>query len=164
MSRRNKILLAVIGLVLVGFIVIQFLPVGRLTWTLQRNPNPPVEVQINWNSAEAERLARIACYDCHSNETIYPWYAQIAPVSWLVTRDVNRGRRAMNFSEDPASEYDMGDFRWHLFNNMPPRVYRVMHPEANLTDDQRQQIYDALAAALPEAEHDGDMDMDMDAG
>lgn len=164
MSRRKKILLGAVGVLVAGFLVLQVLPVGRLTWTLQRNPNPPVQVEIDWGSAETEDLVRRACYDCHSNETVYPWYAQVAPVSWYVTRDVNRGRRAMNFSEDPQSEYDLGDFRWHMYNNMPPRIYLVTHPEANLTDEQREQIYLALMAALPGAEHDDDMDMDMSEG
>jgi hypothetical protein len=60
--------------------------------------NPPVVGEVA-APAEVKSVLRRACYDCHSNETRWPWYSQIAPVSWLIGRDVKEGRRLLNFSE-----------------------------------------------------------------
>jgi hypothetical protein len=80
-----------------------------------------------------------SCSDCHSNQTVWPWYSHVAPASWLVVSDVNRGRAAMNFSdwtkysakqqreylEDICSEISQGE--------MPAVQYTLMHSEARLT-------------------------------
>ena len=83
------ILLVVIGL----FLVIQFIPYGK------DYINPPVVSEPNWDNPQTRELAKKACFDCHSNETVWPWYSKIAPVSWLVYRDVVEGRQLMNFSD-----------------------------------------------------------------
>ena len=72
---RGTLALVVIGIV--GLVVIQFVPVER--------PNPPVLREPNWDSPETRALAQRACFDCHSNETTWPWYSQVAPVSWLTS-------------------------------------------------------------------------------
>lgn len=159
MSRARKIIIGFLVLVVAGFLVLQIIPVGQIRPVLARDANPPVEVQITWDSVEAEGLLRRACYDCHSNETAYPWYAHIAPVSWLVTRDVNKGREAMNFSEDGTNAYDLGDLEWHLYNDMPPRQYTLIHPDAKLTEEQKALVLAAFKTAFPDASHEG-MDMD----
>jgi hypothetical protein len=110
---------------------------------------------IAWDSPETEHLARLACYACHSNETEYPWYAQIAPVSWLVTRDVNKGRRGMNFSEDAETEYSLVDLESHLYSDMPPRIYLLLHPEARLNEEQKALLLKGFQATLTEASHEG---------
>jgi hypothetical protein len=89
------ILLAIIGVVLVLLIVIQFIPVNR--------SNPAVTSQVSWDSQTTADLVQRACMDCHSNETIWPWYSYVAPVSWLVYYDVERGRSQLNFSTFEAS-------------------------------------------------------------
>jgi hypothetical protein len=71
------------------FVLIQFVPVDRT--------NPPVEGEVPAPPEVREVLQR-ACYDCHSNETNWPWYSRVAPVSWLVARDVHEGREHLNFS------------------------------------------------------------------
>jgi cytochrome c551/c552 len=78
------------GLLVVGLIAIQLVPVNHT--------NPPVTAPIKWNSAETEALARRACMDCHSNETVWPWYSNVAPASWLVYYDVVEARSRLNFS------------------------------------------------------------------
>lgn len=148
MSRRRKLLLIILALPVVGFILIQIIPVGRFIPVLERNPNPPVTQTIEWDSPETERLVRMACFDCHSNETVWPWYSQIAPVSWLTTRDVNRGRTGLNFSEMTADKFNLDHIEAHLYWNMPPRLYTIMHPEANLTDDQKAAILAGIAATF----------------
>ena len=91
--KRSKIGLALLvigGLLVAVFLAIQFIPVQR--------SNPAVASAINWDLPQTEALARQACMDCHSNETIWPWYAYVAPVSWLVYYDVQRGHSELNFS------------------------------------------------------------------
>ena len=78
------------GLLAVGLIAIQLIPVNRT--------NPPVTAPIKWDSPTTEALARRACMDCHSNETVWPWYSYVAPASWLVYFDVQEARSRLNFS------------------------------------------------------------------
>lgn len=89
-SRWVIAVLAVVGVLLLGFIAIQFVPVNRT--------NPPVTTQIKWDSAQTEALATRACMDCHSNQTTWPWYSYVAPASWLIYYDVQRGRQELNLS------------------------------------------------------------------
>lgn len=141
----RKIILGVIVIGLVGFVALQF--VGGFVPLFART-NPPVTYQIQWNSSETEALIRTTCYDCHSNETVWPWYSYVAPVSWLVARDVNEGRDALNYStgegelegEDMIDEIRDGD--------MPPANYLLMHPEANLTTEQRAQLIAGIEATF----------------
>ena len=109
--------------------------------------NPPVSTTIQWDSAQTEQLAQAACFDCHSNETRYPWYATIAPVSWLVNKDINEGRRKLNFSTDQRFETDemLKEIRR---GTMPMDIYLPLHPEANLTAQQKQQLMDGLQATF----------------
>lgn len=87
-----------------------------------------------------------ACADCHSHNTVWPWYSQIAPVSWLLVRDVQEGRRHLNFSEwgnYPANKKSKkfsqiaGEVEE---NNMPMAPYILMHPEANLSVEERKRL------------------------
>lgn len=96
--------------------------------------------------AQIETLLTRACYDCHSDQTRWPWYSRIAPVSWLVARDVALGRQQLNFS-DWGSYYPqtrMRKLQWMgrvlRERSMPPWSYRLMHPEARLTGDQRAEL------------------------
>jgi hypothetical protein len=152
MSRGRKLILGLIGLGAIGFMVIQFVPAGNFKAALADPGNPPVKNSIVWDSTETERLVRTACYDCHSNETVYPWYARVAPVSWLIARDVNQGRWAMNFSEDPLDSFNTGDMEWHIYNDMPPRLYLPLHPEARYNDEQKAQLVAGLKATFGESE------------
>ena len=109
--------------------------------------NPPVTGEIE-TSPEVKSLLKRACYDCHSNETTWPWYTNVAPVSWLVIDHVNEGRRELNFSEwagyepkrqahkldEVAKEIEAGD--------MPLSGYAPMHPEAKLTDAEKKTLID----------------------
>jgi hypothetical protein len=159
MSRNRKIAVALFGLMVAGFLVIQILPVGWIRPWLVRNENPPVLTTINWDSPETERLTRTACFDCHSNETVWPWYSYIAPASWLVLRDVNQGRAALNFSEEGPEDFDMDDFEWHIYNDMPKWIYLVMHPEAEYPDEVKAQLIAGLRATFG-LSSDGESDME----
>lgn len=148
MSRLRTTVWVMAGLLAAGLLLLQFVPVGNVVTSLRREANPPVVQVVVWDSPATEGLVRAACFDCHSNETVWPWYSQIAPVSWLVTRDVNRGRAGLNFSEDAPGEVDVDDIEWHLYHDMPPAVYLALHPEANLTDEQKALLLDGLRATF----------------
>ena len=90
----KKILLWAIGIAVVVFIAIQFVPYGRSS-----HSNPPATNPFQWTDPQAEAIARESCYDCHSNETKWWWATNIAPFSWLVQRDVDEGRSRLNFSD-----------------------------------------------------------------
>jgi hypothetical protein len=134
MSRRGRILLRAGALTLVAAgIGIQFVPVPDI------GTNPPHRFQIDAPPPVAGILRR-ACYDCHSNETKWPLYSRIAPGSWLMARDVHRGRNHLNFSEwGSADEDERQDDRescWEQIQSgaMPPRVYLPLHPSARLSE------------------------------
>jgi len=90
--KKRVILWVVIGIVILT-LLIQLIPLPV------RNNNPPVVAEPNWDSPQTHALVKRACFDCHSNETIWPWYSYIAPVSWLVYNDVMEGRSRLDFSE-----------------------------------------------------------------
>ncbi|MEP7384486.1 MAG: heme-binding domain-containing protein [Gemmatimonadota bacterium] len=118
----------------VAFVAIQFVPVSRT--------NPPVESEVP-ASAEARSVLRRACYDCHSNETVWPLYSKIAPVSWLVVRDVNEGRKEVNFSTwnrlATKEQIKKLDKSWKEVKEgeMPLWFYLPPHPDARLSPADR---------------------------
>ena len=142
MLRALKLSAAVLGGLLVG---VQLVPYGR------DHDNPAVTRDAPWPSAEARRLAVAACYDCHSNETDWPWYSNVAPMSWLVQRDVDRGREAVNFSTwDRRQDEDGDDLAEAVADgSMPPRNYLLLHADARLSPEEEAALRAALDA-LPE--------------
>jgi hypothetical protein len=121
------------------FVAMQLVPYG---W---KHSNPPVAADTPWPSDEARAIAVKSCYDCHSNQTDWRWYSYVAPSSWLVRRDVDRGRAELNFSEfgdDNNAMRDAAESVWRL--EMPPRNYTLLHPDAKLTDDERRILLEAL--------------------
>jgi hypothetical protein len=138
--------LAWVGLGVVGiFVAIQFVPYG---W---RHPNPPVTLNAPWPDPAAEAIARESCYDCHSNETDWRWYSYVAPMSWLVRRDVEDGRDKLNFSTwdtGPGSVDDAIDQA--AGGSMPPDQYTRIHGGAELTEDEVATLVAALAQ-MPDA-------------
>ena len=91
-----------------------------------------------WDSPQTRALAKRACFDCHSNATVWPWYSHIAPVSWLVQKDVNGGRRHLNFSEWTKPSRHAGHAAEEIKGgDMPLSYYLPMHPMAKLTDAEK---------------------------
>lgn len=128
--------------VLLGAVLIQFIPFGRT------RANPPETREPVWSSPQTRELMRRACFDCHSNLTVWPWYSNIAPVSWLVQRDVNDGRRHLNFSEWDRTQRHAKDVAAQVKGDeMPPWFYLPMHPAAKLTAAEKQ----ALLAGVEES-------------
>ena len=124
-----KKLLGLLALTLmVLFLLIQLVPYERdIT-------NPPVIQDAPWSSLQARQVAQRACYDCHSNETVWPWYSRIAPVSWLVYRDVQEGRSKLNFSQWGRGKQEVEDIGEVIAQDeMPPLQYLLAHPSARLS-------------------------------
>lgn len=127
--------------------------------------NPPVEaghdlLTTNPPPPAVATLLRQACYDCHSNETKWPWYARVAPVSWWVVGHMKEGREALNFSEWPHGDaYVAGDQLGRIGDlvqsrkmPLPSYTWLGLHPEARLTEEQRGRILkwtEQAAQALP---------------
>jgi hypothetical protein len=100
-----------------------------------------------WPDAESERIARASCYSCHSNETDCPVYSYVAPMSWLVRRDVEAGRDELNFSDWPDDAGEADDAIETIEEgSMPPRRYTLIHRDAELTDAEARTLVEALAA------------------
>lgn len=141
----KKVLKRVVIVLVVLLVLIQVVPYGR------SHANPPVTGEPAWDSPRTRELAKRACFDCHSNETVWPWYTWVAPVSWLVQSDVDEGREHMNLSEfdkgakhadDAAEEVEGGD--------MPPGNYLLMHADARLGDAERAELVRGLKATFGE--------------
>jgi cytochrome c551/c552 len=130
------------ALLIVAFIGIQFVPVER--------SNPRVAGEID-APAQVKEILRRSCYDCHSNESVWPWYSYIAPASWLVSDDVTEGRAELNFSEwnsydDKKKQKKIKEI-WEEVEEgeMPQWYYILMHPEARLSDADKKTLRDWTA-------------------
>jgi hypothetical protein len=106
--------------------------------------NPPVVPSRSLAShekvpGEVQTILNRACGDCHSNETSWPWYSHLAPLSWVITDDVNQGRRHMNF-QDWDAQTSPREAHDHILDictevqqkGMPPFSYRLVHPDSRL--------------------------------
>lgn len=139
----------------VAFIAIQLVPVSRT--------NPPTQGGFR-GSTEVVSVLRRACYDCHSNETAWPWYSRIAPVSWVIAHDVNKGRAALNFStwnqlsEEKQAEAMNESLEEVAESKMPTWYYVALHPEARLsvTDQSVLRGWSGSAEGGKERERDDD--------
>ena len=142
MSARRGLKLAFIALVVV-VVAIQVVPYGH------DHTNPPVIKEPAWDSAETSRLVHAACFDCHSNETKWPFYANVAPGSWLMMSDVEGGRRHMNFSEwnrsQPAADAAPEMVR---SGKMPLWQYTLAHAQARLSQADREKLAAGLQKSL----------------
>jgi hypothetical protein len=124
---------AAIGVVVV-LVAMQLVPVGVT--------NPPVESDIP-TSPEVKAVLRRACYDCHSNETVWPWYSRIAPISWLAAWDVHEGRAELNFStwNQYTTQEQVKKLKesWEKVQEgeMPPWYYLPVHRDAGLSAEDR---------------------------
>jgi hypothetical protein len=127
--------IAVVGLaLLIALVAIQFVPV--------QTSNPPVTGDVP-TSPPVKTVLRRACYDCHSNETQWPWYSRIAPISWLLARDVREGRAELNFStwNQYSTQQQVKKLKesWEEVaeGEMPPWFYVPAHRDARLSAQDR---------------------------
>ena len=135
----------------VGFIVLGILALMQVIRIDTVNPvvSPESDYLVMTNaSPEIADILKTSCYDCHSNETNYPWYAQIAPVSWFLKKHINEGREHLNFSKwaDYPATKQMSKRQECMEEleggEMPLKSYTMIHAEAKLTDVSRQALID----------------------
>ncbi len=140
---KKKIVLGVLIGLIAGGILIQFLPYGH------DHTNPPVTGQPQWDSQQTRDLVTRACYDCHSNQTTWPWYSNVAPLSWLIQHDVEAGRSRLNFTEWNQSQRGVENAaRQVQSGTMPQWYYVVLHPTASLTPAEKQTLVQGLQTSL----------------
>jgi len=146
MPRLVRTVLVALGAVAGLFVLVQIVPYGRT------HSNPPTTMEPSWDSPRTRELAVRACFDCHSNHTTWPWYANVAPFSWAVQFDVEVAREVVNFSEWDRP-YALGAYSGQrtLDGNMPPYKYMLAHPEADLTPQERIDLARGLDATLGRA-------------
>lgn len=129
--------------VMVVLLVIQLVPYGR------NHVNPPIVSEPAWDSTATRQLAKQACFDCHSNETQWPAYASVAPVSWLIQHDVDQGRAVLNFSEWQRSQKEASESAKVVGEGeMPPAIYRLMHAHARLSSTDLNRLSNGFAKTL----------------
>jgi hypothetical protein len=127
---------------------IQLVPYGH------DHSNPAVRAEAPWPDDESRAIAERSCYDCHSNETDWPWYSNVAPMSWLVQHDVDEGRSELNFSEWPPDDADdLHDPVEH--GEMPPAKYTRLHGDAKLSAAERDHLEEALRQMERDDDHAG---------
>jgi len=139
----KKIVVGVLLGFIIGGIAIQFLPYGH------DHTNPPATAEPQWDSPHTRDLAVRACYDCHSNQTAWPWYSNIAPISWLIQHDVVEGRSRLNFTDWNAPQREADNAaRIVQRGEMPQSYYVMLHPSANLTAAEKQTLIKGLQASV----------------
>ncbi len=137
------ILLLVVGLGVFLMLAIQIVPYGR------NHANPPIVSEPKWDSPETRQLFKRSCFDCHSNETNWPWYSNIAPASWLVQHDVEEGRGVFNFSDWQNAGMDAGEIAETLDEGkMPPAQYLLIHANLKPSSAETQKMIQGIVQTL----------------
>lgn len=130
----------ILSAVAIAAVVMQFIPYGK------NHVNPPVVSEPKWDSPRTKELFTSACANCHSNQTTYPWYSNVAPISWLIERDVQEGRALLNVSVWGVQKKNEGGeaAKEVREGEMPPLYYLPTHPEAKLSKSQKQELISGL--------------------
>ena len=152
MAEQKKKLLNRVAYTGLGVIIaMQLVPYGR------DHTNPSSRKEPAWDSPQTRELVVRACFDCHSNETRWPWYSNVAPVSWLLQHHVHEGREHLNFSEwdkpqkhavEAAHEVEEGE--------MPLWSYLLLHGEAELPEEDKQALMRGLEATFGKEDEHGE--------
>ncbi len=146
-TTTKKILFTTLALMLIIFISIQFIRPERniSNQILQTDVSNTFNIPRN-----VYTLLKNACYDCHSNNTNYPWYSNIQPVGWFLAGDIKNGKSKINFSEFGALSLrrqisKLRGIETQIKNGtMPLSSYQLMHKEAQLTEKQKGLLIDWL--------------------
>ncbi len=145
----SRVLLFLGGLL----VAIQLVPYG---W---RHTNPPVVAEPGWDAPRTHELFSRACADCHSNQTKWPWYSRVAPVSWLVASDVEEGRSKLNVSEWNRPQKNASKAAKEVRGGeMPLATYLLAHPEARLSPAEKADLVAGLTATFGSKSGDGEKD------
>lgn len=135
----------------IGFVVlllaIQLVPYGR------DHSNPAITAEPAWDTPRTRELSQVACFDCHSNEVVWPWYSNVAPISWLVQNHVDEGRRKLNFSEWDRKQETDEVVESIEDGDMPPGYYLLTHRAARLSAADEQALIDGFVAMFGRGKH-----------
>lgn len=146
----KKILFGLLGI----FFLIQFIPVDR--------NNPEIKNEPQWDSPQTRELTKNACFDCHSNQTDYPWYSYLAPMSWIIKKHISEGREQLNFSEW-NNEFDAEEIADEIREGeMPLFSYQLLHSHARLTKEQTDSLILGLTKTLSARKDNNGSDYDED--
>ena len=144
MSRTKKVLLSLLAV----FIVIQFFRPEKNT----SSAPTPNDLFAHYQAPDSlKQLIKTACYDCHSNNTVYPWYSQIQPVAWWLDDHIKVGKKKFNFSEFASYDAKKADHKMEELiemvkeKEMPLQSYTMVHTDSKLTDEQRVAMTDWAA-------------------
>ncbi|WP_294234610.1 heme-binding domain-containing protein [uncultured Chryseobacterium sp.] len=145
----------ILTVVLVAFIIIQFFPIDKTNPV----PTPGMDfIKIKNTPPEVAAIINRSCYDCHSNETRYPWYSNIAPSSWILKNHIDEGRKELNFStfavyEPKTQAHKLQEcIEMVEKKQMPLESYFIGHQDAKLTDAQRKLLTDYFKREKQETE------------
>jgi hypothetical protein len=148
---KKKIIIFVVAIL----VIIQFFKPSK---NVSAAPQPNA-IEQHYNVPQnVQSILHTACYDCHSNNTIYPWYNNVQPVEWWLASHINNGKRHLNFDE--FYSYPLDKKRKKLSqiketiekDEMPLASYTLIHTDAKLSTDQKTQVLDwvkIMQATLP---------------
>jgi hypothetical protein len=140
---RGALISSGLAALVVVSLAAQAVPYGR------DHSNPPINGEPDWATPQTRELVVRACFDCHSNEAVWPWYSNIAPISWAVWKHVKDGRNAVNYQEwdRPQEEADESVEEVEK-GSMPPPYYTFggLHSEGNLSAAELTALLDGLAS------------------
>ena len=136
--------LMILGIVIILFIGIQFVPYGK------DHSNPKSVAEPPWNTKKTRATFFKLCGACHSNETTWPIYSNIAPISWLVQHDVDEGRENLNVSMWNVQKRNKGNEAVHEYEegDMPPWIYQFPRPQNKLSQNDKEEFIAGLKATF----------------
>lgn len=131
----------------IAFLILQLVPYGR------SHTNPPIVSEPAWDSPQTKAIFDKACADCHSHRSVWPWYSHIAPVSWLVQRDVDVGRSKFNISAAPGQQGESDDAAKEVRKGeMPMAIYTFIHSDARLGAQEKELFIAGLGKTFGQEE------------
>jgi hypothetical protein len=140
---KTRLALILVGGAIGLFLLIQLIPFGH------NRTNPPVVAEPKWSDPQARSLVKEHCFQCHSNETQWTWYSNIAPGSWLIAFDVIAGRGKFNFSDWNKKPGELNEMVGAIQEGeMPPIQYWIFHPSAKMDTQQKQDLINALQSSI----------------
>jgi hypothetical protein len=142
-SKRRWWFLPVLLTFIVLFVLMQF---ARFVVPPFKISNPPSRYTVQWDSPRTQSLWQKTCGDCHSNETVWPWYSYVAPFGWLIAYDVNQGRDEFNISDGDSEDDEIAEVIRD--GEMPPAIYLIIHNDAKLSEADKNDLISGLRSSL----------------
>lgn len=149
----KRLLLGAVAFLVVVLLLLQLVPAGR------DHDNPPVLADAPWDSPRTRELAVQACFACHSNETHWPWYSNIAPASWLVQHDVDEGREELNFSEWNRNQETDDIVESVVDGEMPPLAWKFRFWD-QISSSEKDELVAGLRRTFGEGDDSSDHERD----